>query len=115
MKTILTLLLLIPILATAAETKGPWHSAAWEYAEADQSRIDGFRFYIDGQPANEVAPDARTVSIEALNLTPGTHSITLRAYTADHESAESNALTFDYDGSELSIPSLQWTLTISGQ
>jgi hypothetical protein len=90
------ILLLVLSFSANADTIGPGCGFEWDYSEADQEGIDGFRFYLDGIQVIELAADLRGVSCADVALTQGAHVAEVSAYNAVDESGRSDPLAFVY-------------------
>jgi hypothetical protein len=90
-----TLLVALALFAGAvfADTAPITGSLSWDYDQADESRIDGYRLYDGATLVHEIAdPTARQVSFADAGLDAGTYVLTLTAYNAIDESVPSNPL-----------------------
>ena len=94
MRAFVFALLAVISLSVGAETAPLSGGLAWDYAQADEARIDGFRLYADGAVVHEIAdPTAREVSFVNAGLAAGSYTLSMSAYNAVDESEQSNSLS----------------------
>lgn len=94
MKLSLSLILILAAGMVHAETIGPGCRIAWDYATADEQRIDGFRIYKGAIVAGTASPDARETSCADAGVVIGLNTLSATAYNAAGESLHSDPVTF---------------------
>jgi len=94
MKTLAFAFLAVISLSVGAETAPLSGGLAWDYVQADEALIDGFRLYADGAVVYEIAdPAAREVSFADAGIAAGSYTFSMSAYNAVDESEQSNSLS----------------------
>lgn len=112
--SIISCVLLLCASSATANTIGPGCKFAWDYPVASESRIDGYRLYLDGQPSSTALASARELACPT--MTDGSHIVALVAYNAAGESAKSNALDLVFVSSKPDAPTVfRMILSFGGQ
>lgn len=88
-----------------AEVQGPDCALEWDLVT--DSRVVGYRFYVNGDPTKTVPQGTTQVLCADINVEEGYNEVYATAYSERLESDPSNTVTFEYDGSVFGPPTIR--------